>query len=53
MVRDGRIPAEALRMESQWSDVATPTFAAQADAAVKLYSADRLLPRRFARRSLG
>ncbi|MCP2248178.1 phage portal protein [Lentzea aerocolonigenes] len=53
MVRDGRIPAEALRMESQWADAATPTFAAQADAAVKLYSADRLLPRRFARRSLG
>ena len=53
LVRDGRIPAEALRMESQWTDAATPTWAAQADAAVKLFSADRLLPRRFARRSLG
>lgn len=52
-VRDGRVPDEALRVESQWADAATPTFASQADATVKLYSADKLLPRRFARRALG
>lgn len=47
-----RLGHEALRVESQRA-AATPTFAAQADATVKLYSADRLLPRRFARRALG
>jgi hypothetical protein len=52
-VRDGRVPDEALRVESQWADAATPTWASQADATVKLYSADKLLPRRFARRALG
>ncbi|TQM83241.1 SPP1 Gp6-like portal protein [Saccharothrix saharensis] len=52
-VRDGRVPDEALRMEAQWVDAATPTFAAQADGVVKLFSADRLLPRRASRRALG
>ncbi|MEV6448461.1 phage portal protein [Amycolatopsis sp. NPDC051716] len=52
-VRDGRVPDEALRVETQWVDPATPTFAAQADGVVKLYSADKLLPRRSARRALG
>lgn len=53
LVRDGAVPPEALRMETMWTDAATPTFAAQADAVVKLYSADQLLPRRSARRALG
>jgi hypothetical protein len=53
LIRDGRIPPEALRMETQWIDAATPTFAAQADGVVKLYSADQLLPRRASRRALG
>ncbi|HVK26667.1 MAG TPA: phage portal protein [Actinokineospora sp.] len=53
LVRDGRIPAEALRMEAMWMDAATPTFAAQADAVTKLYGADKLLPRRASRRALG
>lgn len=53
LVRDGRVPDEALRMEAQWVDAATPTFAAQADGVVKLFSADRLLPRRASRRALG
>lgn len=53
LVRDGRVPEEALRMEAQWTDPATPTFAAKSDAVVKLYSADRLLPRRASRRALG
>ncbi len=52
-VRDGKVPDEALRVETQWVDPATPTFAAQADGVVKLYSADKLLPRRSARRALG
>jgi hypothetical protein len=52
-VRDGRVPEEALRVETQWVDAATPTFAAQADGVVKLYSADKLLPRRASRRALG
>ncbi|WP_167441624.1 phage portal protein [Amycolatopsis vastitatis] len=51
-VRDGRVAEEAQRVETQWMDPATPTFAAQADAVVKLYSADKLLPRRAARRAL-
>jgi hypothetical protein len=51
-VRDGRVPEEATQVETQWMDPATPTFAAQADAVVKLYSADKLLPRRSARRAL-
>ncbi|WP_245782800.1 phage portal protein [Actinokineospora terrae] len=53
LVRDGRVPPEALRMETMWVDAATPTFAAQADAVTKLYSADKLLPRRASRRALG
>lgn len=53
LVRDGRIPRAAQRMETMWVDAATPTFAAQADAITKLHSADRLLPRRAARRALG
>ncbi|MFI0798645.1 Phage portal protein, SPP1 Gp6-like [Amycolatopsis lurida] len=52
-VRDGKVPDEALRVETQWVDPATPTFAAQADGVVKLYAADKLLPRRSARRALG
>jgi hypothetical protein len=52
-VRDGRVPDEALRVETQWVDAATPTFAAQADGVVKLYSADKLLPHRASRRALG
>jgi Phage portal protein, SPP1 Gp6-like len=53
LVRDGRIPREALSLESLWTDAATPTFAAQADAVTKLYGTDQLLPRRAARRALG
>jgi hypothetical protein len=52
-VRDGRVPDEAVQVETQWVDAATPTFAAQADGVVKLYSADKLLPRRASRRALG
>ncbi|WP_395475233.1 phage portal protein [Saccharopolyspora spinosa] len=53
LVRDGSVPDEARWMETMWADPATPTFAQKSDAVVKLYSADRLVPRRMARRTLG
>ncbi|MCP3800331.1 phage portal protein [Allokutzneria sp. A3M-2-11 16] len=53
LVRDGVVPPQAYQMETMWADPATPTFAAKADAVVKLHAADRLLPRRAARRELG
>lgn len=52
LVRDGEIPDEALRMETQWRDAATPTKAQAADAATKLYQAG-LIPKRQTRRDLG
>jgi hypothetical protein len=52
-MRDGRVPDEAARVQTQWADPATPMFAPQADGVVKLYSADELLPHRSARRALG
>ncbi|MFE0021916.1 phage portal protein [Amycolatopsis sp. NPDC059021] len=52
LVRDGSIPENARWMECVWSDAATPTFAQKSDAVVKLYQADRLVPRRMARRTL-
>lgn len=52
-VRDGMVPDAAHRMETMWADAATPTFAAKADSVVKLYAADRLVPRRQARKTLG
>jgi hypothetical protein len=53
LVRDGRVPQAARWMETVWADAATPTFAQRSDAVVKLYQADRLVPRRMARRTLG
>ncbi|MGI8310678.1 phage portal protein [Saccharopolyspora hattusasensis] len=53
LVRDDEIPEQARRIETMWTDAATPTIAAQADATVKLFQADQLLPRRAARRALG
>jgi hypothetical protein len=38
MAVEGRDPALATGMESQWRSAATPTMAAAADAAVKMYS---------------
>lgn len=38
MMQGGDIPPEYLRMETIWSDPATPTYAAKADAAAKLYA---------------
>jgi hypothetical protein len=53
LVRDGSVPRSARWMETVWADAATPTFAQKADATVKLYQADKLMPRRMARRTLG
>jgi hypothetical protein len=39
LVMDRKIPTEAHRLEAIWRDPATPTFAAQADAVVKLATA--------------
>jgi hypothetical protein len=39
LIMDGSIPAGAHRMESLWRDPATPTYAAKADAVVKLATA--------------
>lgn len=52
LVRDGHAPDTARWMETVWADAATPTFAQRSDAVVKLYQADRLVPRRMARRTL-
>ncbi|MGI8311977.1 hypothetical protein [Saccharopolyspora hattusasensis] len=53
LVRDGSVPEPAGWMETAWADAATPTFAQKSDAVVKLYQADKLVPRRMARRTLG
>ncbi|GAB3459198.1 phage portal protein [Actinophytocola sediminis] len=53
LVRDGEVPRSSRWMETVWADPATPTFAQKADAVVKLYQADKLVPRRMARRTLG
>lgn len=37
MVKGGDVPPDMLRMETIWRDPATPTYAAKADAASKLY----------------
>lgn len=39
LVMDGKLPREAFRMETIWRNPATPTYAAKADAVVKLVSA--------------
>jgi hypothetical protein len=39
LVMDGQLPQGAHRMETLWRDPATPTYAAKADAVVKLASA--------------
>jgi hypothetical protein len=51
---DEQLPTEYFSMESVWRDPATPTYAAKADAAVKLWAnGTGLLPRRQARLDLG
>lgn len=58
LIMDGELPEDAHRLETVWRDPATPTFAAKADAVVKLVSAqtqsgEQLLPNEQARIELG
>lgn len=58
LIVDGKLPDEAHRMETIWRDPATPTFAAKADAVVKLFTSknakgESLLPLDAAREALG
>ena len=58
LVVDGELPKDAARLETIWRDPATPTFAAKADAVVKLVSTRDaegrpLLPREMAWEELG
>ncbi|SDI40825.1 Phage portal protein, SPP1 Gp6-like [Sinosporangium album] len=48
----GRDPNEAIRLETVWRDAATPTFAAKADAVVKLHAAG-ILPLEAAWEQMG
>lgn len=58
LIMDKTLPTDAHRLETVWRDPATPTFAAKADAVVKLVSAntasgEQLLPNEQARIELG
>jgi hypothetical protein len=50
----GEVPAQMLRLESVWRDPSTPTYAAKADAATKLYANGAgIIPKEQARIDLG
>ncbi|AJD82432.1 portal protein [Mycobacterium phage Sheen] len=50
----GEIPPELYRLESVWRDPSTPTYAAKADAAVKLYGQGMgVIPKEQARIDMG
>lgn len=58
LIMDDELPEEAHRLETIWRDPSTPTFAAMADAVVKLASAttqsgEQLVPNEMVRRKLG
>lgn len=54
VVKGGDIPSEYFRMESVWRDPSTPTYAAKADAATKLYAGGLgVIPRQRARIDMG
>jgi len=53
-VKGGDIPPEMFRLESVWRDPSTPTYAAKADAAAKLYAnGTGVIPRERARIDMG
>lgn len=53
-IKGGDIPPEYYRMESVWRDPSTPTYAAKADAATKLYANGLgVIPRERARIDMG
>ena len=54
MARGGDVPPDMYRMETVWRDPSTPTYAAQGDAAVKLYAGGAgVIPRERARIDMG
>ena len=54
MMKGGDVPPDMLRMETIWRDPSTPTYAAKADAASKLYAnGTGVIPRERARVDMG
>lgn len=54
MAKGGDVPPDMLRMETIWRDPSTPTYAAKADAATKLYgNGTGVIPRERARMDMG
>lgn len=54
VMKGGDVPPEYFRMESIWRDPSTPTYAAKADAAAKLYAGGAgVIPKERARIDLG
>lgn len=54
MAKGGEIPPDYYRMESVWADPSTPTYAAKADAASKLYANGQgVIPKEQARIDMG
>lgn len=54
VARGGTVPPDYFRMESIWRDPSTPTYAAKADAATKLYANGLgVIPRERARIDMG
>ncbi|AFI24922.1 portal protein [Mycobacterium phage SWU1] len=54
IMKGGDVPPDMLRMETVWRDPSTPTYAAKADAATKLYgNGQGVIPRERARIDMG
>ncbi|QGJ88667.1 portal protein [Mycobacterium phage Beemo] len=54
MAKGGDVPPDMMRMETVWRDPSTPTYAAKADAATKLYNGGTgVIPRERARVDMG
>ena len=54
IIKGGDIPPEYFRMETVWRDPSTPTYAAKADAASKLYANGLgVIPKERARKDMG
>jgi hypothetical protein len=52
--KGGEVPPDMFRLETVWRDPSTPTYAAKADAAVKLYANGMgVIPRERARIDMG
>lgn len=54
LIMDGSVPSEFLRLQSVWRDPSTPTYAAKADGASKLYNSGQgIIPKKRARIDMG